>query len=57
MVIIVSYVDIVQVKKVEDNPEPEPELFCCDDGDVELVEAESDTVNVKGNLYVNVTTT
>ncbi|KAI3716749.1 hypothetical protein L1987_67850 [Smallanthus sonchifolius] len=39
----------ILVKKVEDNPEPEPNPFSYQDGDLELVEAsESNAVNVAG---------
>ncbi|XP_024986697.1 PIN2/TERF1-interacting telomerase inhibitor 1 isoform X1 [Cynara cardunculus var. scolymus] len=38
----------ILVKKVEDSPDPGPEPFCYQDGDLDLVEpSESDTVNVK----------
>lgn len=53
LVIVLAYIDILQVKKVEDEPEPETDPFSCHDGDLELVEASNDsTVNVKGNLWI-----
>ncbi|KAJ0619293.1 putative G-patch domain-containing protein [Helianthus annuus] len=38
----------ILVKKVEDNTEPEPEPFSYQDGDLDMVEAESNTVSLKG---------
>nr|XP_043612731.1 G-patch domain-containing protein 1-like [Erigeron canadensis] len=35
----------ILVKKTEDTPEPEPEPFCYQNGDLELVEASENTVN------------